>query len=210
MNTILFAVRHGETEWNSIEKQQGHLDSPLTKNGILQAQLLADGLVGKNIDILFSSDLGRAFQTATIIAEKLSLSIHTDPGLRERNLGIMQGLTKKDFAGKFPLEASRFNTGDPDYILPEGESARQRYTRCIDCAEKLIKQEVGKKILIVAHGGVLESFFYKATNTPLTEPRRFSLFNASINSFCISDNQWILDTWGEIAHLKEMRILDDN
>ena len=210
MNTILFAVRHGETEWNSIAKQQGHLNSPLTKNGILQAQLLADGLVDKKIDILFSSDLGRAFQTATIIAEKLFLNIHTDPGLRERNLGIMQGLTKKEFEEKFPLEASCFNRGDPDYILPEGESAQQRYNRCVDCAEKLVKQETGKRILIVAHGGVLSSFFYKATNTPLTEPRRFSLFNASINSFCISDNQWFLDTWGETAHLKQMRILDDN
>lgn len=69
---------------------------------------------------------------------------------------------------------------------------------------------IGKNILIVAHGGVLSSFFYRATNTPLTESRHFSLFNASINSFSISDGKWRLDTWGEIAHLKDITTLDDN
>ena len=210
MNTILFAVRHGETEWNLIEKQQGHLDSQLTENGVKQAELLANALKDKNIDVLYSSDLGRAMQTADIIAQKLSLDIQTDIRLRERHLGIMQNLTKKEFVEKYPEEAACFNTGDPDYVLPNGESARQRYTRCIECAEDLAKRERGKRLLVVSHGGVLNSFFYKATNTSLTEPRRFSLFNGSINSFTISEDKWRLDTWGEIAHLKNMRALDDN
>ena len=210
MKTIIFAVRHGETEWNLLGKQPRHLDSPLTDDGIRQAHLLAEGLVGKNIDILFSSDLGRALQTADIIAKRLSLDIHVDSRLRERHLGITQTLTKEEFAEKYPEEAAQFNTEDPDYILPGGESARQRFNRCIDCAEDLARSNADKRILIVGHGGVLNSLFYKATNTPRTEPRRFSLFNASINSFCISDGQWRLDTWGEIAHLKDMRVLDDN
>ncbi len=201
MNTLLFAVRHGETEWNSIEKYQGHLDSPLTDNGIKQAQLLANGLIAKNIDLLYSSDLGRALQTAKIIAKKISLPIHSDARLRERHLGLIQGLTKKEFAEKYPQEAALFNTGDPDYIVPGGESARQRFRRCLDCAEDLARHNLGQRILIVAHGGVLSSFFYQATNTPLTEPRRFSLFNASINAFSISAGQWHLNTWGEITHL---------
>lgn len=210
MDTMLFAVRHGETEWNLIEKQQGHLDSPLTDNGVRQARMLAEGLGGKGIEVLYSSDLGRAMQTAEIIADKLSLDIHTDVRLRERHLGAMQTLTKKEFAAKFPEDAARFESGDPDYVLPGGESVRDRYERCIECAEELAKKEAGKKILVVGHGGVLNSFFYRALNIALDEPRRFSLFNASINSFCISDGEWRLDTWGEIAHLGDVRALDDN
>ena len=80
----------------------------------------------------------------------------------------------------------------------------------MDCAEDLAARNAGKKILLVAHGGVLNSFFYRATNTPITEPRRFSLFNASINSFSITAGNWRLDTWGEIAHLGELQALDDN
>lgn len=210
MDTTIFAVRHGETEWNFLGKQQGHLDSPLTDNGIKQAQALAEGLSGKNIDVLYSSDLGRALRTAEIIAEKLSLEIHTDPRLRERHLGIMQTLNKKEFIERFPGEAQQFATGDPDYVLPDGESARQRYERCVKCMDEIVERESGKKILVVVHGGVLISFFHKALRIPLSEPRRFSLFNAAINSFAISDGQWRLDTWGEVAHLQEMRTMDDN
>jgi 2,3-bisphosphoglycerate-dependent phosphoglycerate mutase len=210
MNTILYAVRHGETEWNSVEKQQGHLNSPLTENGIRQAQLLADGLAKKNIDILFSSDLGRALQTAEIIAKRLSLDIYTDSRLRERHLGIMQSLTRKEFEERYPAEALKFNSNDPDYVLPGGESSRQLFNRCIECAEEIAGNNAGKNVLMVGHGGVLKSFFHKATNTPLAEPRLYSLFNASINSFSISNGQWRLDTWGEIAHLQDMKALDDN
>jgi len=211
MTTVLFAVRHGETEWNLVEKQQGHLDSPLTDRGIRQAGFLADALVNRHIDILFSSDLGRALQTAEIIAEKLSLPVHPDSRLRERHLGIMQGLTGREFAGRYPDEALRFSSGDPDYVLPGGgESARQLFDRCIQCAEDLALRHAGKIILIVGHGGTLSSFFRKATSTPLGGPRRFSLFNACINSFGISNGQWRLDTWGEIGHLKDLNALDDN
>jgi len=208
--TTMITVRHGETEWNLVGKQQGHLNSSLTKLGIKQAEALAKELATKKIDIIYSSDLGRATQTAKIISNHLSLKFLTDLGLRERNLGTMQGLTKKEFAKKFPKEAAKFNTGNPDYILPTGESARQRYERCINCAENLAHQHIGKTILIVAHGGVLNSFFYKALNIPLTEPRHFSLFNASINTFSISGGCWRLETWGEIHHLKKLKTLDDN
>ncbi len=210
MNAQFFAVRHGETEWNLTGKIQGHLDSPLTDNGIKQAGLLADALREKNIDVIYSSDLERALQTAEIIAGKLSLEIKTDIRLRERHLGIMQELTKKEFAEKYPGEFALFDTNDPDYILPGGESARQRYTRSIECVEELAEREKGKRVLIVAHGGVLSSFYYKATNTPLTEPREFPLFNGSINSFSISDGEWSLDSWGDTEHLENLETLDDN
>jgi probable phosphoglycerate mutase len=208
--TVLYAVRHGETEWNFREKQQGHLDSPLTNLGVRQAEAMAIGLSKKNIEVLYSSDLERALQTAGIIAQKLSLSIQTDARLRERHLGLMQGLTGKEFNRKYPEEAKKYNSGNPDYALPGGESAPQQYDRCIECAEDLASRNSGQRILVVAHGGVLQSFLYKTLNLPLTEPRRFSLFNAGINCFTVFNGQWRLDTWGEIAHLQDMTTLDDS
>ena len=208
--TVLFAVRHGETEWNLVGKQQGHLDSPLTGIGVQQADALANGLADKGIDVLYTSDLGRAARTAAIIGERLGLSVQEDERLRERHLGAMQGLTKREFAERYPEDAAMFNTGDPEYVLPGGESARQRYERCIRCAEDLAARHLRQRILIVAHGGVLASFFYRALNMPLSDPRRFSLSNASINSFSITNGDWRLDTWGETCHLKGVRTLDDN
>jgi probable phosphoglycerate mutase len=209
MKTILYAVRHGETEWNSLERQQGHLDSPLTATGTKQAELLAEGLAKKNIDIIYSSDLGRAMQTAEIIAKRFSLDIYTDACLRERRLGILEGLTRKEFEERHPEAFAQFQRNDPEYVLPGGESLKQVFDRCIACAEEIVENNAGKNILIVSHGGVLKSFFHKAIQLPLTEPRRFSLFNASINSFFLSNGQWRLDTWGEVVHLDDLQILDD-
>jgi 2,3-bisphosphoglycerate-dependent phosphoglycerate mutase len=209
MNAVIYAVRHGETEWNLVEKMQGHMDSPLTNNGIKQAQFVADGLASKKIDILFSSDLGRAIQTAEIIASRLSLEINTDMRLREHNLGIFESLTKTEFEERYPEEVKQFYTHDPDYVIPGGESMRQRFNRCIECAEEIVRGHEGKNILIIGHAGVLTSFFYKAVNLPLYEPRRFSVFNAGINAFSLNDGQWRLETWGEIAHLKDIRALDE-
>ena len=210
MKTNIIAVRHGETEWNYAELQQGHLDSPLTENGINQAHSLAKGLLNRNIEIIYSSDLGRALQTAQIIANKLSLGINQEPMLRERNLGIMQGLTKKEFENKFPDEYKKLQSKDPDYVLPNGESARERYNRSVKCIEKIANSNQGKTVLVVTHGGILNGLHYKVTDTPLSEPKRVANINASINTFSITKNIWHLNSWGDIEHLEGLRALDDN
>jgi probable phosphoglycerate mutase len=177
----------------------------LTETGDKQAEALAGALVGREIAFLYSSDLGRALRTARPIAEALSLNIIRDERLRERHLGPMQGMTMKAFEAQYPEAASAVKTGDPDYAPPRGESIRRHYRRCCDCAEELAERHPGVAILIVCHGGVLRNFFYRTLNIPLTEPRRFSLFNAGINEFSITDGQWKLETWGDIHHLRSVR-----
>lgn len=207
--TVLFAVRHGETQWNLAKKMQGHLDSPLTERGLQQAHALANGLVDRGIEVIYSSDLGRALQTATIIADSLGLAIYQEQRLRERHLGMMQGLTKPRFAERYPEDAAAFSAGDPDFVIPGGESLRQQHGRCVCCAEALAERHLGQRVLVVAHGGVLNSFIYRALRIPLYEPRRFSLFNAGINSFSISNGEWRLESWGEMGHLQGVSTLDD-
>lgn len=208
--TILFVVRHGETEWNLIGKRQGHLDSPLTESGVKQARALADDLLGEGIEVIYSSDLGRAVETAAIIGTRLELSVNVDRRLRERHLGLMQGMTKGEFRDRFPEEFAAFESRDPDYALPGGESVRQRFERCVACCAELAAQHPRGKVLVVTHGGVLSSLFYHALGIPLTEPRRFSLFNAAINSFSVCGDSWRLETWGDISHLRGMIPLGDN
>jgi len=209
-STLIYVVRHGETEWNLIGKQQGRMDSPLTNRGTQQAIALAKGLVNRGIEFIYSSDLGRALKTAKLISASLELPIQIDKRLRERHLGSLQGLTKKEFRYQHIEEWEKFNSGDPDYCFPGGESARQRFKRTVTCVEELAKLHTGQTILIVAHGGVLNSLFYKSISIPLSDPRKFSLFNAAINSFSISGDSWCLDTWGEISHLQGLNTLDDN
>ena len=209
-SATVFAVRHGETEWNVAGKQQGHLDSPLTDRGIQQTEALANGLTDRGIEVIYASDLGRAMQTAARIATQLNLPVNADPGLRERHLGSMQGLTKTEFQQQQPDAWAAFNSGDPDCPLPGGESVRQRFDRVVSRTQALAQRHIGQTILIVAHGGVLDSLLYKALHIPLSQPRRFSLFNGAINRFTIMGDDWQLDTWGDLGHLRGIETLDDN
>ncbi len=213
MATTIIAIRHGETEWNKVGKQQGHLNSDLSGLGILQAKAMAGELVKFQIDHFYSSDLGRAVQTSSIISETIGLEFISDKRLRERNLGILQGLTKREFEEKHPDDSARMKSNDPDYRIPDGESIHDRFRRTVSCIEDLSRQHSGKTILVVAHGGVLMSFIHKALDIPLTSKRNFSLFNGSINTFSIFDDGiWRLDTWGDVSHLRSsgLSALDDN
>jgi probable phosphoglycerate mutase len=207
--TTLFAVRHGETEWNLAGRQQGHLDSPLTETGIEQAHALADSLLGRGIEVIYSSDLGRAAQTAAIIGAKLDLSMTINRRLRERHHGLMQGKTMSEFRDQYPEEFATLASRDPDYAPPGGESARQRLERSVACCTELAARHPGSRILIVTHGGVLMGLFCHTLGIPQSEPRRFSLFNAAVNSFSVCGDSWRLNTWGDISHLRGTVTLDD-
>ncbi len=208
--TTVYAVRHGETQWNLVGKQQGHLDSALTDRGRCQAEALAQGLAGRGIEVVYSSDLGRALKTAEIVGARLKLPVQADVRLREHHFGLLQGLTYEAFRERYPEERAGFESGSPDYCFPGGQSARQHHDGIVARVAEIARRHTGQTVLIVAHGGVLRSLFNEAVRLSLSEPRRFSLFNVAINRFSVCGDVWRLDTWGDIAHLGEMDTLDDS
>jgi 2,3-bisphosphoglycerate-dependent phosphoglycerate mutase len=210
--TTIIAVRHGETEWNKAGRQQGHRDSPLTALGRAQAAAMGAGLKGFRIDMYYSSDLGRAVETARIISGEIGLPFATDVRLRERHLGVLQGLTMAAFAEQYPAEAALFRGPDPDYRIPGGESVRDRCERSVAAAGALAAGCPGGTMLIVAHGGTLMSFMHRALGLPLSAERTYSLFNGAINRFAVAaDGTWRLESWGETGHLRAagLSFLDD-
>lgn len=207
--TELVVVRHGETVWNLEGRQQGHLDSPLTALGVRQSEPVASALAGSALDAVYASDLRRAVQSADVIAGALALPVVTDPRLRERNLGVLESRTIAEFQREQPEVYRLFRSDDPDYVIPGGESARQRHVRCVACADEIARKHAGRAVLIVAHGGVLSSFMRHALRLSLSGPRRFSLFNGSINVFSVRDGEWRLVSWGDTRHLKGLGTLDD-
>ena len=108
MTTELILLRHGETEWNSAGRLQGHLDSALSPEGLRQADLLAARLSSVSFHALYSSDLGRALETARRIATRTGHSILQDWRLRERGLGVFEGLTRDEArVARKPTPAAR-------------------------------------------------------------------------------------------------------
>lgn len=207
--TQVFLVRHGETEWNLVGKMQGHSDSPLTAVGIAQADALADGMKNQKFSALYSSDLVRAYETARRIATKNHLTIITDNRLRERNLGIFQGLDKQGIAVQFPDEYQQYITDGANYVVPNGESGQQFFDRCVICLTELAQKHPGERILVVTHGGVLANLFKSTVGLSVASPRRFAVLNTSINVFAYHNGMWTLERWGDLSHLEHLRSLDD-
>src|SRR5579871_2475081 len=107
MTTLLLA-RHGETDWNSERRWQGHADRPLNDTGRAQAAELAESLDGTAIAAIYSSDLARARETAEIVAARLGLTVVLDPGLREVDVGDWSGVRHDEVAARFPEGFARW------------------------------------------------------------------------------------------------------
>jgi probable phosphoglycerate mutase len=203
--TTLMVVRHGETVWNLEQRFQGHGDSPLTEQGRSEVRALGKRLKTYAFDHLISSDLGRAVETATLIAENTGHKIITDPRLRERHYGVLEGLTIKQIQVRHAKTFSSIIAGHPDEVIPGGESHRQLYERNIDFVQQFLSQNAGATALLVVHGGVLDSFVRFITQLPLDHPRCYTAVNASLNIFShgryFHSHRWVMNTWGDTSHL---------
>jgi probable phosphoglycerate mutase len=199
------AIRHGETVWNVEERYQGHEDSPLTETGRKQVTALARRMQTIRFDTLISSDLGRAQETAAIIADYTGHSIERDRRLRERNYGIFEGLTVTEIKARHARVLDQLNSDDPDYIIPEGESHRGQYQRNVAFVEELLTNRAGTRVAIVVHGGVLDSIFRYVAKLPLDQPRCFITTNASLSIIThgrfYGTARWVIETWGGVGHL---------
>lgn len=161
-NSTIYIVRHGETEHNINGIAQGHTDSPLTPDGIKQAEDLALIFKDINFDAVFSSDLYRAYRTAEIITSGKK-SIKKSELLRERNYGEYDGRPSKLFKEENIEMFELLKT------LPRNEKRKVKFTPSIESDEEIInrliafiretvKREEEKTLLVVTHGGIMRAF----------------------------------------------------
>lgn len=200
--TTVVLVRHGETEWNLNGRYQGHADSPLTTRGLAQARALAMALDGEKFDAFYSSDLGRAKRTSSIIADRIGRRFLIDSRLREQHYGLLQGLNRKKAKEVDPGFFASLKTGDADYIPAGGESRRQRHDRALEAFDDIVTRHPGGLVLVVTHGGIVDSLFRETLGIPHESPRQYSLYNAAINRFSCSGGVWTMKLWGEVSHLE--------
>jgi broad specificity phosphatase PhoE len=147
--TTIFLARHGQTDWNAARRWQGHADPPLNEHGRTEAQALAESLVPHGIEAIYSSDLGRARETAEIVAARLGLSVTLDARLREVDVGEWSGLTTPEIEQMYPGAMERRREGLTGWT--SGEEMEAMGHRVV---EALLAIEVGRA-LVVAHGGPL-------------------------------------------------------
>lgn len=142
----IYFVRHPETQWNKAGILQGHKDSSLTPDGEDEAKKLGELLKIKNIEIIYSSDLGRCIQTAEIINSFINKEIVKVLELRERNFGDLNGRPNSEVR-------EILNLSDPNQLAPNGESFNQMRMRVLKFVQSLSAKNF-KNILLVTHEGV--------------------------------------------------------
>lgn len=209
-NTHFWLIRHGETEWNANRRLQGWLDIPLSEIGYQQARQLAAHLQAPGIprfDAVLSSDLSRAAETARIAAAHIGLPLVTNPGLRERNYGIYQGM---DWAALSEgLSRDGVDLRDPSQPVEQGETFAEFAERIRGVFEGYAREYAGKNVLVFSHGGVVDIAWRKAGGHSLTFKREGTILNTSINVFDINaDGNWRMGGWNQVGHL-DMPALHD-
>ena len=160
---VMYIVRHGETEWNVKQIMMGHQDSPLTANGIAQAHKLKKDFKNIKFDAVFSSDLSRAKTTAAIIILEKNLAVKTTALLRERALGAFEGALAKDYmaALKETLDKKEVLSDEDQFNNKTGtgdESEAEATARFVTHLREIAAAYVGKKVLVVSHGGCIRMF----------------------------------------------------
>jgi broad specificity phosphatase PhoE len=161
--TRILLARHAETDWNRVGRWQGHADQPLNETGREQAAELGRRLKGQHVAAVYSSDLRRARDTATIVGAELGIEVVQDPELREIDVGSWSGLTRSEVAERFPEGYARWQAGE---IGHDGETREQLAARVIPAVERIAHAHPGDTVLVVTHGGVIRTLLRHAAGDP--------------------------------------------
>jgi len=207
--TVLYFVRHGEADSNRDGRIGGHSPVPLTSLGLRQAAITGRALAGLAPTALVSSDLVRARQTADAISGATGLSIELEPRLRERSLGVFDGLAFAEAEARYPDAWRRLTARDPGAVPDGGETTDQVYDRVCAGVDELVERHAGGRVVVVTHGLALFHAFSHVCGlgSPSTHQRVFVLVdNCSITHVEHrrgdgGDPRWHIVRINDVAHL---------
>lgn len=203
MTTVLYLIRHGETDWNVHRRWQGHTDIPLNERGLKQARLLAQRLQreGVRFNGIYSSDLARAYQTAWEVGAALKVAVQMWPPLREIDVGAWSGLTRDEIRTRFADEYARLEQGE-DIRRGGGETGAALYQRVTATIEAMVKQHPGETIALVSHGGPIRALVRHVVEDYGAEmPPKEHIGNTSITTISCLSYMWKLETHNDMRHL---------
>lgn len=199
--TDLIFIRHGETDWNRQQRFQGQIDVPLNPTGHEQARRLAQALAGERFDLLISSDLQRARETAMPLERVHAKPVLAQAGLREQSFGVLEGMDVAGIKSRHPQLWAQWLRHDAHYALPDGESTRQFHARVVSAVRELATAHGDKTLVLVTHGGVLDMLWRTVHGLPLHGARECAIPNTGINRLRWRAGTLDIVRWAEDEHL---------
>ena len=153
--TKLYLVRHGQSAGNAEGRFGGHSPTPLSELGKKQAEITAQALAREHIHVIYSSDLFRAVETAQPLADILNLKIIKTSAFRERNIGVLEGLTFDESKEQFPRDYYALVNRHVHHVITQGESYRHLLRRATGALREILRIHRGEKIVIFSHTGAI-------------------------------------------------------
>lgn len=199
MNLIL--IRHGETEWNRTGRCQGVADIDLNDTGMRQIGELANSLMDADIRAVYSSDLMRAFRTATEIASRHNLDVNIDKDLREMDQGDLEGLLFEDIREKYADVLREWRESPETLRLPGGESLMQVEQRAWNVFERISRLHTGETVVAVSHNLTITALLCRITGVGLRGFRNFNLRAASKNLIVSVNGNIEVKVLNDVSHL---------
>ena len=199
--TEIILIRHGETEWNSQQRMQGHSNSDLSSVGQAQIQALGQWMKNVPFDHIYSSDSLRAKQTAEAITQFSGHELQFDQRLREKNLGVFEGLTSEEARERHPEVFRLFKTAGSKYVIDEGESTQQLQDRALEIVNEIRIKHPEERVLLVTHGGFIRVVMKHSLGLSLETPTRFLIRNTGVFRL-VWEDKWIFSQMGGVSHLE--------
>lgn len=153
--TRLYLIRHGQSAGNAEGRFGGHGPTALSELGLEQAEKTAKLLAKEGINVIYSSDLFRAVQTAEPLSKLLDLPINATEAFRERHVGVLEGLTFDESKRDFPKDYYALVKRDIHHVITQGESYRQLLRRITAKLNEVVRNHQGERIAIYSHTGAI-------------------------------------------------------
>lgn len=210
MTNTIYLVRHGQTQWNIKGKTQGHGNSDLTEKGKTQAMELAESMVQYPIDYIYSSDLGRAVETAEIISDKFNKEVIKTTALREMGFGAWEGLLIKEIQEKY---ADIYHTwrNEPHLVeIPGGETLEIIKKRTDNFLRELNEKHEGKHIVLVTHSVTARVILLSVLNSGMENIYRINQGNTALNVIEFRDYGPVVIKMNDTSHIKSNHKLENS
>ncbi|MBE5802416.1 MAG: histidine phosphatase family protein [Clostridiales bacterium] len=177
----LFITRHGETDFNVQRRYAGQADVPLNETGVCQARELAEVLATESFDVIITSPLTRARQTAEAVRQyHPETPLAVMPEFAERHLGVYEGLTGQEAQQCYPDLWARYCTRQTDDAPTGGETVRQCDDRVAAGLAKLRATCGDKQVLLICHGFVSKAIHRQLGGLSYEEMYAFNLANCQV------------------------------
>jgi broad specificity phosphatase PhoE len=199
----IFLTRHGETEWNVEGRWQGQSNSRLTQRGVEQARKLAEALADEPLAAVYSSDLGRALETARYVAAPHGLEPIPDRRLREMDTGLWTARLGAEIRAECPAEMETWKLRPWAHRMPRGETLAEVQRRGLAFFEDRVPRYPGEAIAVISHGAVTQTVLAHAMRRPLTD-----LWLGRFENCQISRLEWTPAAGLKLVELCDVRHLE--